>query len=1369
MRLQTVFSIIAALLCAFAAADPIEYFVDCNRTDDSGDGKSEATAFRTIKHAIETAQAGDIITVLPGDYGDDQGVQYTNVSSSASTSVGSRLRIDKNITLRSRDGAATTHIIGKWADSANGMGKTAVRCLTASTACTISGFTFRDGATDSGNESDPVRGGGILASGKNVVVTDCVISNCVGTRGGGAYNGKYIRCKFVGNFASNYGAAARTISAFNCLFTLNARSTGSTGSPGVIAYTDAIVNCTIVNNFQQGVEQVSPGPIVNTVILYNIGGSGGNVYADATNGKTRWKYCVTDLSTVQQYGDNCARSSDGHGVFFSPASGDYRPVSGAMLDGNGSLALAQQYFADYVDGKDLAGYAFCADGATAVSIGAFQEGKSTNNVGSLIVGVDSNYGSFTVNGNQVAISQEYRSDRGLDIVHVGFTAAEGKGIIGYYRSDTGGVDWPLEDDSVYMLTPKTGTCTTTFHGASKLVYVDVSNKGDAYANGSPVHPYWEIVQATTNLNSNSIVMVADGHYGEGGYWADGVTNRVYISNNVWKRIRSMNGASKTFIHGASDTGGNAREGCGPAAVRCAWLRINTQLQGFTLLDGRSSSTSEDKDVTDVRGGGVLFTASNVDDQKLIGVTDCVISNCVASRGAAFHGGIYERCLITKNYAYNNGVTRNGKLSSCLVVGNGKEGFLSTQIIGYHTALYNCTVTGNRSTVGSFSINASAPTPIVASIVSDTDGSNYDITAGLAYCTNNVIGRVQNRSAVDSRYGDPMYADKENGDYRVRADGPAAGFGRPGNLFRATDYTGKPFYLGEDGSFTVGAFTEKLGVITPGSTNAIAGGISPAETIVYVGTTNVTFEATEKGTRSLLGFDVNGEFREDDGTGRIKVSCGPVSGGDGVWLKVNAVYDNNWYVDDVNGDDANTGFSWENAKKTLAAAAALMYPGDTLNVAPGVYRDGTMLQGYTSCPLTLLAWTPSVRARLVVTNGCSVVSRDGPETTFIMGEADNEENGGGMGLGSNAVRCVFLGPNTRLSGFTVTGGRTATGNEDANTSAGGIAGYDYSSLVENCIISNNVSQRGGGMRWGACRNCRFLENTAALSIGNTSCARNVKAYTCLFDNNRGEPVTTDCHLYNCTIGVGNTTANGGKLGKMTWTLLLTSGCPFVNTILAAPATKIETTCMTNCAYADDVILETYSPNTFSVETVNPAVGEIRLDGLGRPQKGSVAIDAGDASLMPEPISDTDLAGGQRIYNNAIDIGCYEYDAREDFARTLKPNGGIEVTNASPRVEQTSDGILIHDGELAADWTRSTSRGTCVFDCAVTGGGLLTVLLNGETFAGLTSADGPRTLEFRNALTANALTFRYAAADGDTDTDGALVSKMAWRLGTVLSVR
>ena len=122
---------------------------------------------------------------------------------------------------------------------------------------------------------------------------------------------------------------------------------------------------------------------------------------------------------------------------------------------------------------------------------------------------------------------------------------------------------------------------------------------------------------------------------------------------------------------------------------------------------------------------------------------------------------------------------------------------------------------------------------------------------------------------------------------------------------------------------------------------------------------------------------------------------------------------------------------------------------------------------------------------------------------------------------------------------------------------------------------------------------------------------------------------------------------------------------------------------------------------------------------------------------------------------------------DFAHALNPGGGVAVTAASPAVELAAEGVCIRNGELAATWSRSGTRGRCTVDCAVTGGGLLTVLLNNEPVAELTAASGARTIELPNMLAENALVFRYSASDGDTG--GAFVSHVACRRGTVVNLR
>ena len=205
-------------MCMNVAAT--EWFVDRSRPDDSGNGTSVATAKRTIQAACSAASAGDTVTVLPGVY-DEGGNSFT----SSSVVSSNRVYIMKNLTLRSRDGAAVTHIVGakdlNVAQDASpwGMGPSAIRCIAVATGVTdvkSEGFTIRDGVTAFGSDTAPVRGGGVLnvkaqpgvAAAGNIVVRDGVIRDNTGTRGGGMYGVTAVNCTFTGNRASNFGAAA---------------------------------------------------------------------------------------------------------------------------------------------------------------------------------------------------------------------------------------------------------------------------------------------------------------------------------------------------------------------------------------------------------------------------------------------------------------------------------------------------------------------------------------------------------------------------------------------------------------------------------------------------------------------------------------------------------------------------------------------------------------------------------------------------------------------------------------------------------------------------------------------------------------------------------------------------------------------------------------------------------------------------------------------------------------------------------------------------------------------------------------------------------------------------------------------------------
>ena len=115
-----------AAMAAVLGVQGAEWFVDCTRPDDSGSGTDAVTAKRTIQAAVDAAGAGDTVTVLPGVY-EEGGATFTANSLVCSN----RVYIAKNLTLRSRDGAAATHIVGrKDPDSTSyGIGPAAIRCI----------------------------------------------------------------------------------------------------------------------------------------------------------------------------------------------------------------------------------------------------------------------------------------------------------------------------------------------------------------------------------------------------------------------------------------------------------------------------------------------------------------------------------------------------------------------------------------------------------------------------------------------------------------------------------------------------------------------------------------------------------------------------------------------------------------------------------------------------------------------------------------------------------------------------------------------------------------------------------------------------------------------------------------------------------------------------------------------------------------------------------------------------------------------------------------------------------------------------------------------------------------------------------------
>ena len=181
----------------------------------------------------------------------------------------------------------------------------------------------------------------------------------------------------------------------------------------------------------------------------------------------------------------------------------------------------------------------------------------------------------------------------------------------------------------------------------------------------------------------------------------------------------------------------------------------------------------------------------------------------------------------------------------------------------------------------------------------------------------------------------------------------------------------------------------------------------------------------------------------------------------------------FYVDPVLGDDAFDGSQPKPAggeskagpKKTLVGVMQLVTAnnGDIVYAAPGEYKS-----------------LDADNYRVKIPARTSLIASGKVEETFIIGAnatgvAVDEEP---WGCGTDAIRCAHMAANSRLVGFTVCGGRGA-GIGD-NYGGGIIAVNSNNVVVADCVISNNVSGRAGGMSNGIAVRCEFSNNRAKKS-------------------------------------------------------------------------------------------------------------------------------------------------------------------------------------------------------------------------------------------------------------------------------------------------
>ena len=810
MKALTIIASVA--LCSSTYASVL--WVDkANGNNSTAAKDDESKPYATIQGAVDAASSGDEIRVKPGVY--DSGYK-----GGGGDWGNCRVWIDaKRLKVVSTKGPDVTHIVGKIGSRSDGLGSSlgdCVRCVGVRNGAgtIIEGFTLRDGSVQylsTSSDTNPRDcGGAVMSAGRtdayvwhptNTFVVGCVVSNCVGQRGGAFRGVTAVRSRIEGNRAAGGGGGnvGRMCNFINCLMTGNYGTTLDVFTGHIIA------NCTIVGNAgqMQGSTTASARmKCVNSIFLGNCGSGEQNVKQVALTN------CLTYISgyTATLYAEvNTIKNASPY-QFVSPLAGDWRILRGSQAETHGDASLlevAQSILPEGVDAYvDLFGNPIPKSGAIAA--GCIQTVADPLPHGGVMF---SDSGTVIFNGKRVYGKKMYAFAEAYPTQFV--VQAVNKGNPAIFAFTVGSSTlYPTMDDTAYIAPQLTAGSVVTceVQTATKTLYVDPNPEigSDTAGDGSASAPYFTLYKAMTKASASYVVRAAEGVYDQGGNYTSGASNRVSFTTAV--RLLGA-GRGKSFIKGApSPTTG----GLGPYATRCVYRSSSTGcVQGFTITDGYVDSGN---DSVGTRGGGVYGNATYSDVS--FRVLDCTITNCWAERGGAGYSCAYERCHITDCHA-NNGVIRYARLYSCLVDGlDGKKGTANSFGIAYHsTFIGKDTSTYVIAEAGFTMTNCFVMT-------------QAKLTGPASACTT-YAWNIPSFSASEVTYADPKLVDVAGRDYRPTVfiyrgtqetyPSPLLGNGTwvRFSSINMADFDGKPLNL-INGRPTAGAFQwPEVTVIKPG--------------------------------------------------------------------------------------------------------------------------------------------------------------------------------------------------------------------------------------------------------------------------------------------------------------------------------------------------------------------------------------------------------------------------------------------------------------------------------------------------------------------------------------------------------------------------
>ncbi|HBA85048.1 MAG TPA: hypothetical protein DCZ95_13225, partial [Verrucomicrobia bacterium] len=236
-------------------------------------------------------------------------------------------------------------------------------------------------------------------------------------------------------------------------------------------------------------------------------------------------------------------------------------------------------------------------------------------------------------------------------------------------------------------------------------------------------------------------------------------------------------------------------------------------------------------------------------------------------------------------------------------------------------------------------------------------------------------------------------------------------------------------------------------------------------------------------------------------------------------------------------------TWATAATNIQSAVDAAGVLETVVVTDGVYQTGARVTPggtyeffYSRYGSTTIYYPYMQSNRVYIDRPISVQSVNGPEVTVIDG--------------AGVVRCVYLGMDSELIGFTLRHGRMEGSGYLAGSDLGGAGGYIMArSALLNCIIVSNVghgNSSGGGvdLNGGRIERCVVKRNYACYG-GNVSCSEGGIVRNCLIADAAaycgGGIYSSYGSVQDCTIENNSATDGGGIFSRSG----LVARCKIVN--------------------------------------------------------------------------------------------------------------------------------------------------------------------------------------------------------------------------------